>query len=129
MSARLRPTSPRIRAARPGFRAAALVALLATGGCGAGSAPPAQTLTPLFEGSRVDEARATAPHLMAQADAARSPEGQRGVLEGRPAHAREGVAAQARELSLELRDRGHVLSARRWCRRLCPCGVRCHRGG
>jgi hypothetical protein len=71
VSARLRPTSPRIRAARPGFRAAALVALLATGGCGAGSAPPAQTLTPLFEGSRVDEARATAPHLMAQADAAR----------------------------------------------------------
>jgi hypothetical protein len=94
VSARLRPTSPRIRAARPGFRAAALVALLATGGCGAGSAPPAQTLTPLFEGSRVDEARATAPHLMAQADAAR---------EAAASAERAGRTDEAAELATEAR--------------------------
>lgn len=39
--------------------------------CGGGSAPPNQTLVPLFEGARIDDARTHAAELMAQADAAR----------------------------------------------------------
>ena len=50
---------------------AALLLVGALTGCGGSSTPPAQTLTPLFEGTRVDTARAAAPGLMAQADAAR----------------------------------------------------------
>jgi hypothetical protein len=40
-------------------------------GCGGGGAPPTQSLVPLFEGARVEQARAHAPELTALAEAAR----------------------------------------------------------
>lgn len=82
---------------RTSQRASAAVVLLlafALASCGAGSTPPAQTLTPLFEGSRVDDARAAAPDLMAQADAAR---------EAAATAEQRGQRDQAAELATEAR--------------------------
>lgn len=93
MSAR-RSNTQRCRWQARSFHSLALVLALNVSGCGAGSAPPAQTLTPLFEGSRVDEARAAAPHLMAQADAAR---------EAASSAERAGQRDEAAELATEAR--------------------------
>lgn len=96
MSPRGTSSRGRVRGSAVRWTRRALVFALAMAlvGCGGSSPPPTQTLTPLFEGTRVDTARAAAPGLMAQADAAR---------EAAAAAEHAGQSERASELATEAR--------------------------